>query len=68
MVTNVVFALLVLLVLAYLFAIIHFAGIYLLDSLFEILSDADVMKYYPKPFDAERVKGWIEWNLQNYKQ
>ena len=38
------------------------------DSLFEILSDAEVMKYYPKPFDAERVKGWIEWNLQNYKQ
>jgi RimJ/RimL family protein N-acetyltransferase len=38
------------------------------DSLFEILSDAEVMKYYPKPFDAERVKGWIKWNLQNYKQ
>ena len=38
------------------------------DSLFEILSDAEVMKYYPKTFDAERVKGWIEWNWQNYKQ
>ena len=38
------------------------------DSLFEILSDAEVMKYYPKPFDAERVKDWIEWNFQNYKQ
>ena len=38
------------------------------DSLFEILSDEDVMKYYPKPFDAERVKGWIEWNLENYKK
>ena len=37
------------------------------DSLFEILSDEDVMKYYPKPFDAERVKDWIDWNLQNYK-
>ena len=38
------------------------------DALYEILSDADVMKYYPKPFDAERVKGWIEWNLDNYKK
>lgn len=37
------------------------------DSLFEILSDAEVMKYYPKPFDAERVKGWIKWNQENYK-
>ncbi|MBR5867791.1 MAG: GNAT family N-acetyltransferase [Spirochaetaceae bacterium] len=38
------------------------------DALYEILSDADVMKYYPKPFDAERVKGWIEWNLDNYRK
>ena len=37
------------------------------DSLFEILSDAEVMKYYPKPFDADRVKGWIKWNQENYK-
>jgi RimJ/RimL family protein N-acetyltransferase len=34
------------------------------DSLFEILSDPEVMKYYPKPFDAERVKGWIECGLR----
>ena len=37
------------------------------DSLFEILSDTEVMKYYPKPFDAERVKGWIKWNQEDYK-
>ena len=37
------------------------------DALYEILSDVDVMKYYPKPFDAERVKGWIKWNQENYK-
>ena len=36
-------------------------------KLFEILSDAEVMKYYPKPFDAECVKGWIKWNQENYK-
>ena len=37
------------------------------DALFEILSDSEVMKYYPKPFDADRVKGWIKWNQENYK-
>ena len=34
------------------------------DSLFEILSDSEVMKYYPKPFDADRVNGWIECGLR----
>ena len=38
------------------------------DSLFEILSDPEVMKYYPKPFDADRVNGWIKWNQENYKK
>ena len=37
------------------------------DALFEILSDSEVMKYYPKPFDADRVNGWIKWNQENYK-
>jgi RimJ/RimL family protein N-acetyltransferase len=34
------------------------------DSLFEILSDPEVMKYYPKPFDFDRVNGWIECGLR----
>ena len=37
------------------------------DALFEILSDPEVMKYYPKPFDCDRVNGWIKWNQENYK-
>ena len=36
------------------------------DSLYEILSDPDTMKHYPKPFDEERVRHWIAWNLDNY--
>lgn len=38
------------------------------DSLYEILSDSETMKFYPEPFDKERVHGWISWNIQNYRQ
>lgn len=38
------------------------------SALFKILSDPETMRHYPQPFDAERTKGWIEWNLQNYKE
>ncbi len=37
------------------------------DSLYEILSDAETMKHYPKPFNGEKVRSWIQWNLDNYK-
>ena len=36
------------------------------DSLFEILSDEETMEHYPKPFDEEKVRGWIQWNIENY--
>ncbi len=36
-------------------------------ALFEIFSDPETMRHYPKPFDENRTKDWIEWNLQNYK-
>lgn len=38
------------------------------DKLFEIMSDSETMQHYPKPFDEERTRDWIEWNLQNYKE
>ena len=38
------------------------------DALFEIFSDSETMRHYPKPFNAERTKGWIEWNLKNYRE
>lgn len=37
------------------------------DNLYEIVSDPETMRHYPKPFDEERTRGCIEWNLENYK-
>ena len=37
------------------------------DALYEILSDPETMQHYPAPFDEERTRGWISWNLQNYR-
>ena len=36
------------------------------DALFEILGDAVAMRYYPAPFDRDRVAGWIEWARRSY--
>lgn len=36
------------------------------DALYEILSDEETMKHYPKPFDEEKVRYWINWNITNY--
>ena len=36
------------------------------DSLYEILSDEETMEHYPKPFDEEKVRWWIQWNIENY--
>lgn len=38
------------------------------DALHEILSDPETMRHYPKPFDEERTKRWIEWNIDNYRE
>ncbi|MGN0996990.1 MAG: GNAT family N-acetyltransferase [Candidatus Ventricola sp.] len=38
------------------------------DALYEIVSDPETMQHYPAPFDAERTKGWIAWNLDNYRK
>ena len=35
-------------------------------ALYEILSDPETMKHYPAPFDEEKTRGWITWNLDNY--
>ena len=37
------------------------------DPLFQILSDPETMKHYPNPFDDQKVKSWIEWNIENYQ-
>ena len=36
------------------------------NSLYEILSDQETMEHYPKPFDEKEVRGWIQWNIENY--
>lgn len=37
------------------------------DSLFQILSDEETMKHYPKPYDKDGVNRWINWSIENYK-
>ena len=36
------------------------------NSLYEILSDEETMEHYPKPFDEKEIRGWIQWNIENY--
>ncbi|HOC33331.1 MAG TPA: GNAT family N-acetyltransferase [Ruminococcus flavefaciens] len=38
------------------------------DALFDILSDAETMAHYPSPFDEEKVRSWIAWNIDNYRK
>ena len=38
------------------------------DALYEIFSDAETMKYYPKPYDENGVRRWIDWCIGSYKQ
>ena len=38
------------------------------DALYEILSDAETMKYYPKPYDENGVRRWIDWCIGSYNQ
>ena len=38
------------------------------DALFEIVSDIETMQHYPAPFDEDRTRNWINWNLENYKK
>ncbi|MCJ8345534.1 GNAT family N-acetyltransferase [bacterium] len=38
-----------------------------LDSLHQILSDPETMKFYPKPYDKEQVKWWIDRAMSGYK-
>ena len=38
------------------------------DALYEIMSDPETMQHYPAPFDADRTRNWITWNLDNYEK
>ncbi|MDD6037677.1 MAG: GNAT family N-acetyltransferase [bacterium] len=38
------------------------------DALYEIMSDEETMQHYPAPFDEEKTRNWIIWNLDNYEK
>ncbi len=34
----------------------------------QILSDQETMQYYPRVFDMDKTRSWIDWNLDNYRR
>lgn len=38
------------------------------QELSKVLSDPEAMRYYPEPFNMEKVEKWIKWNIENYKK
>ena len=38
-----------------------------LDDLARLLTDPDVMRYYPAPFTDEQVEAWLRWQLDSYR-
>ncbi len=36
------------------------------DALAQIISDAETMKHYPKPYDESGVRRWLDWSIENY--
>ena len=37
------------------------------DGLYEILSDLETMRHYPKPYDKAGTQRWLDWSFDNYK-
>ena len=37
------------------------------DALYKVLADTEIMQHYPYSFDEERVRAWIERNMNRYK-
>ena len=38
------------------------------DALYAVFSDPEIMQHYPKPYDRETTRRWLDWNLQNYRE
>ena len=36
-------------------------------ALYRVLADSDIMKHYPYTFDENRVRNWIERNIERYR-
>ncbi|MEO1149041.1 MAG: GNAT family N-acetyltransferase [Cyanobacteria bacterium J06638_22] len=43
-------------------------GLQDIDALLMTFSDAEAMRFYPKPFDREMMQAWVEWNMQGYAE
>ena len=39
-----------------------------LDALYKVLADKDIMQHYPYDFDEERVRSWIDRNMNRYRE
>ncbi len=37
------------------------------NALYRVLSDSDIMQHYPYTFDDNRVRNWIERNIERYR-
>ena len=37
------------------------------DALYKVLADTNIMQHYPYIFDEERVRSWIERNMNRYR-
>lgn len=37
------------------------------DALYAVLADKEIMRHYPYTFDENRVRGWIERNMNRYR-
>lgn len=38
------------------------------DALYDILSDPETMKYYPRPYDQKGTQRWLDWSMDNYRK
>lgn len=38
------------------------------DALYKVLADREIMQHYPYTFDEERVRAWIQRNMDRYKE
>ena len=38
------------------------------DALYPVLADPGIMQHYPYTFDEARVRGWIDRNMNRYKE
>ena len=37
-------------------------------ALLTVFGDAKVMRYYPAPFDRQRMQAWVDWNQRSYAE